>query len=98
MKDYQKKATFIRSSNAMRNVPHCSNSGDIGDEKYHSTLTDKYEKANWAPDFEYDFIQHRHYRLVLDDIGKPLDRFKCSRDMVRAVRAALIGKFFLGRI
>lgn len=85
-------------ANAVPNVPRCSNSGDIGDDTYHSTQTDQIERTNWAPNYAYDLTPHRHYRLILDDIGQPLDSFKCSRDMVRAVCAALIGKFFLSRV
>jgi hypothetical protein len=77
---------LIFQTNKVPNVPYCSSSGDIGDETYHLTQT------------EYDLTPHRHYRLILDDIGQPLDKFKHSHDMVRAVHAALIGKFFFGRV
>jgi hypothetical protein len=85
-------------ANAVPNVPHCSNSGDIGDDTYHLTRTDHFVNQGWNPKYTYDLTPHRHYRLILDDIGQPLDSFKCSRDMVRAVCAALIGKFFLDRV
>jgi serine/threonine protein kinase len=81
-------------ANAVPNVPHCSNSGDIGEDTYHLTRTDQFVNQNWNPKYAYDFTPHRHYRLILDDIGQPLNSFKCSRDMVRAVCAALIGRFF----
>ncbi|KAF8498954.1 hypothetical protein F5888DRAFT_1633507 [Russula emetica] len=76
-------------ANAVPNVPHCLNSGDIGKEIYHSTRTDHFVNQNWNPNYVYDLTSHRHYRLILDDIGQPLDSFKCSQDMVRAVYAAL---------
>ena len=85
-------------ANGVPNVPHCSNSGDIGDDTYHSMQTDRFLNANWAPNYAYDLTPHRHYRLILDDIGQPLDSFNCSRDMVRAVCAALIGQFFLSTV
>jgi serine/threonine protein kinase len=89
----------IFQTNKVSNVPYCSSSGDIGDETYHLMQTNLSSvKANWAPDYVYDLTPHRHYRLILDDIGQPLDKFKCSHDMVRAVHAALIGKFFFGRV
>jgi serine/threonine protein kinase len=81
------------AKNGVRNVPHCSNSGDIGDDRYHLTQTGHFLK--WNPKYAYDLTPRRHYRLILDDIGQPLDSFKCSQDMVRAIYAALIGKFFL---
>jgi len=76
-------------------VPHiaiCSNSGDIGDDTYHSTQTHLFVDADWAPSPKpaAEFTPHRHYRIVLDTIGTPLERFKCSRDMVRAIHASLI--------
>ena len=85
--------------NGVPNVPHCSDSGDVGDDVYHSTRTNLYAKT-WVtdPKYEHDLIPQRHYRLILDDIGQPLHEFKCSRDMVRAIRAALVGKFFLDRV
>ena len=85
-------------ANSVPNVPHCSNSGDIGDDAYHLTRTDHFVHQDWNPRYAYDLTPHRHYCLILDDIGQPLDSFKCSRDMVRAVCAALIGKFFLDRV
>lgn len=33
---------------------------------------------------------HRHYRLVLDTIGRKLENFRCSWEMVNAVYAALV--------
>lgn len=78
------------------NIALCSNSGDIGDDTYHSTQTHCFVDADWAPSpkLATEFTPHRHYRIVLDTIGTPLEQFKCSRDMVRAIRASLIGEFF----
>jgi Fungal protein kinase len=75
------------------NVPRCSNSGDIGDDEYHSPQTGRFVHADWAISSRSDLTLHRHYRLILDDIGQPLDSFARSFDMVRAVYAALRGKF-----
>jgi serine/threonine protein kinase len=79
-------------------VPHialCSNSGDIGDDTYHSTQTHFFFDADWIPSKPAaEFTPHRHYRIVLDTIGTPLERFKCSQDMVRAIHVSLIGEFF----
>ena len=46
----------------------------------------------------YDLTSHRHYRLILNNIGQPLDSFKCNWDMVSTVCAALIGEFFLSGV
>jgi len=39
------------------------------------------------------FIPHRHYRLVLDIIGRSLTTFKSSYEMVAAIRDALYGEY-----
>ena len=81
--------------NAVPNVSHCSNLGDVGDDTYNSTWTDHFVNKSWAPAYKYDLTSHRHYCLILDDIGQPLNSFKYSWDMVRAVYVALLGKCFL---
>jgi hypothetical protein len=77
----------------------CLNSDDIGDDTNHSTQTHLFVDADWvtSPKPAAEFTPHRHYRIVLDTIGTPLEQFKCSRDMVRAIRASLIGEFFGSR-
>lgn len=82
-------------ANSVPNVPRCSNSGDIGDDEYHSTQTNLLVNANWAFSCTPDVTPHRHYRLILDDIGQPLESFERSSDMVQAIYAALIGVFFV---
>src|SRR6266576_134309 len=46
----------------------------------------------------YDLTLYRHYHLILDNIGQPLDSFKCSWNMVHAVCATLISEFFLSGV
>ena len=72
------------------NVPICSLASDIGGP-LHVTYTDQvvHEYLKHKPPH---FIAHRHYRLVLDTIGLPLDNFPCSRMMVQALHAAVRGK------
>ncbi len=78
----------------IRNVPHCSASGDVGKGIYHSTCTSQFANAPWAlTSSKHEFTPHRHHRLILDDVGKRLETFQCSKDMVRAVLAALIGAY-----
>ena len=75
------------------NVPRCSNSGDIGsDDSCHSTQTQKFANEPWCASVNLKFITHRHHRLVLEDIGKPLDGFGSSFNMAKAIYAALEGK------
>lgn len=72
------------------NVPVCSVASDIGG-RLHVTYTDRFVEKY----LEYKpphFTAHRHYRLVLDTIGRKLEEFPCTRVMVEAVRAAVHGK------
>jgi hypothetical protein len=71
-------------ANAVSNIPHCSNSGDIGNNTYHLMQTNQFINQNWNTKYAYDFTPHCHYRLILDDIGQPLNSFKCSWDMAHA--------------
>ena len=76
------------------NVPNCLASGDIGDITYHSTRTHDFIKYTHDPDSK-KIPSHRHHRLVLDTVGRELSRFTCSKDMVRAIHASLIGKYII---
>jgi hypothetical protein len=82
-----------------QDVPHialCFNLGDIGNDTYYSTQTHFFVDVDWAPSPKpaAKFMPHRYYHIVLDTIGTPLKQFKCSWDMVCAICASLIGKFF----
>ena len=76
----------------VRNIPHCLASGDISTTDYHATKTHNFAQAPWACHSHTPFVPHRHYRLVLDIIGRSLTTFKSSYEMVTAVRDSLIGE------
>jgi hypothetical protein len=80
--------------NLVQNVPRCLNCGDIGDETYHTTQTHKFITYR-RKDSVSKFVIHRHYRLVLDTVGRKLYEFKSSKDMLRAIHASLIGKYII---
>jgi hypothetical protein len=72
------------------NIPYCSRAGDVGDVTYHKSRThDFLVKYNLR--IPEHLTPHRHYRLVLDTIGRKLENFNCSWEMVNAVYAALVG-------
>ncbi|KAH9039778.1 hypothetical protein EDB85DRAFT_1813484, partial [Lactarius pseudohatsudake] len=50
----------------------------------------RFANEPWVLKSTHEFTHHCHHRLILDDVGKKLNTFRCSRDMVRAVHAALI--------
>ena len=83
----------ILSAVKVPNIPHCSASGDIGDDLYHLTSTSRFAKASWAVKSTQELTPHQHHRLILDDIGKRLETFRCSKDMVSAIQAALTGVY-----
>lgn len=77
----------------VQHVSQCVASGDILSEDYHATKTQKYVTAGWACRSTTQFLPHRHYRLCLRTVGCVLMEYKSSREMVSAVRDALIGEF-----
>lgn len=77
----------------VRNIPACLASGDIFTSDYHTTITHSYATKAWACHSHTHFIRHRHYRLVLDVIGRPLIQYISSFEMVSAVRDAVVGEF-----
>ena len=72
------------------NIPVCALGSDIGDG-FHCSQTNDFV-GNFLPYDAPHFTPLRHYRLVLDTIGQKLEDFRSSKQMVRAVRAALRGK------
>jgi hypothetical protein len=74
------------------NIAGCIASGDILTTAYHATKTASYTSAEWACFTEAHFVPHRHYRLVLDVIGRSLLAFRSSYEMVAAVRDAVLGR------
>jgi hypothetical protein len=50
----------------------CSNSGDIGDDLYHSTQTHSFIDADWAPSPKpaAEFTPHRHYISKMENFLK----------------------------
>ena len=76
----------------IHNIPCCLVSGDVLTTQYHETKTLYYMKQPCACHSDAHFLPHRHYRLALDIIRRPLIVFDSSYQMVRAVRDALIGE------
>ncbi|KAF8487817.1 hypothetical protein F5888DRAFT_1624165, partial [Russula emetica] len=66
------------------NIPSCLLAGDVGADIYHQTQTHKV-----GNDMNYKLTPHRHYRIVLGTIGRKLEEFKCTREFVNAMYAAL---------
>jgi hypothetical protein len=76
----------------VKNIPLCMDFCDVGGVRYHQTQTRLFSKAVWLPGgLRLSISVLRHHPLILDTVGKNLDEFSSSRQMVRAVCAALVG-------
>jgi hypothetical protein len=73
------------NENNVQNIPLCVDFSD-GDGLNHETHTQRF-----TCELGSSFPRRRHHRLILDTVGKPLKEFASSRELVRAVRAAIIG-------
>jgi hypothetical protein len=78
------------------NIPSYLVADDVGNETYHRSRTDEivdsqdFELRNHRP--RWKLTPHRHYRIVLQTIGRQLKDFNCTREFVQAMYAALKGK------
>ncbi|KAG1868916.1 hypothetical protein C8R48DRAFT_598373, partial [Suillus tomentosus] len=73
----------------VRNVATCIACHDVPSLPQQRMQTLKFANASWACHHEH-LTPHIHYRLVLNLVGKPLIQFISSRQVVEAVRDALI--------
>jgi len=86
--------TYARlHEHGVHNIAECSLAEDVGEERFHRTWTQDFNGKSGVLQDSVHFVAHRHYRLVLDKIGRKLESFACSKELVRAVYHALIGKF-----
>ena len=74
-------------------IPHCYRAGDISNELYHTSRTHEFNPEPGLPYHSPHLVPHRHYRLVLDTIGRPLETFSRSWELVNTVYDALRGEF-----
>ena len=65
----------ILSAAKVPNIPHCSASGDIGNDLYHLTSTSHFTNASWVVKSTQELTPHQHHRLILDDISERLETF-----------------------
>jgi len=73
-------------------IPLCVDSCDMGDNKFHETKTGEFSNAAWVPSgFKFSFSKLRHHRLILDAVGKKLEQFSSTKELVCAIRDALVG-------
>jgi hypothetical protein len=78
--------------NKVPNIPHCSCTTDVGDNITHMSQMHEFISKYGEPFVPTQFVPHRHYHLILDNIGWKLQEFQCSQEMVNAVHASLVGE------
>jgi Fungal protein kinase len=72
----------------VRNTPTCVDFSNRG----HYTHTQRFIRESWRHNnLAFSLPLRRHHRLILDTVGKPLENFASSKELVRAVRAAMTG-------
>lgn len=75
----------------VKNIPRCVDFCDFEDH-YHQTQTHTFAEQSWVPqEYKYSIPSRRLHCLILDTEGRKLEDFTSSREMVKAVRAAIIG-------
>ena len=83
-------ATLRRHS--VPNIHHCLLAGDVSEDDYHRSQMDKFTGRFWNHPNMQTVMPHWHYCLVLGTIGKKLHEFNKSQQLVKAMRASLLGK------
>jgi hypothetical protein len=78
---------------AVPNIPHCLHYTNVGADIYHTSRTHKFVGKYGTQHVSTQIVPHRHYCLVLDTIGRKLQDFKCSKEVVKAVHAALLSEW-----
>ncbi|KAH9953564.1 kinase-like domain-containing protein, partial [Russula dissimulans] len=75
--------------NNVPNIPPCLLSSDVGDDTYHASQTHEIVHEHITHHTYPEITSHRHYRIVLGVIGKQLENFDRSWEVVNAMHAAL---------
>ncbi|EPQ50691.1 hypothetical protein GLOTRDRAFT_17582, partial [Gloeophyllum trabeum ATCC 11539] len=85
MRDMLTEGQVLRrlNLNAVDHVPTLVCDGDVGEQR---TATQNYPSKDSAP-----LRAHRHYRVVVEEIGSPLDEFKNARELIEIVYHCLLG-------
>jgi hypothetical protein len=72
--------------------PNTASCGTEAQGNFHVTQTDKYSTCNesWCK-LKPLMQSYRHYRIVLDTVGRDLSSFESSKELLNAVLDAMIG-------
>jgi len=94
LKDIEPEGELYRQlhKNGVCNIPSCLSAGDVGPDTHHQTQTHDVTKEVIDNSTCYKLTPHRHYRIVLGTVGRRLEEFKCTEELVNAMYAALKGE------
>jgi hypothetical protein len=73
------------------NIPSYELSMDIGNDTHKSRTHETINKVKGNVT-HWKLVPHRHYRLVLSTVGRRLEKFKSTSEVVNAMYAALKGE------
>lgn len=60
---------------------------------YHSTLADQYSESPWRVGPGMKLTPRKHYRLVEDNVGRPLAKFKNAQELTQVLVDVIEGVF-----
>ena len=75
------------AANGVSHIPRLACAGDVGGQR---TRTHDFTDEDWCCG-EPAVRQHRHYRLVLKDVGRPLSKFNSTRELCQVLLEAIMG-------
>jgi len=81
--------------NSVPNIPSCLVAGDVGNDAYHRSQTHEVMDKHVARHPCWTLTPHRHYRIVLGLVGRRLEKFDRTFEVVNAMSAALVGKMLI---
>ncbi|KZT19651.1 hypothetical protein NEOLEDRAFT_1141783 [Neolentinus lepideus HHB14362 ss-1] len=76
----------VLNDEGVSNIAQVLCHGDVRDQ---ATVTADYVNASWALETR-TLSKHKHYRIVLDAVGRTLDKASSSRVIVKAIRDILV--------
>ncbi|KAI0253866.1 hypothetical protein BJV78DRAFT_1122546, partial [Lactifluus subvellereus] len=77
----------VLNGHNVKNIPQCVEFCDFGWDCYHETQTRSFYDQPWLPQGLQSIPIRRHHRLVLDTVGKRLDQFSNSHELVCTIHA-----------
>jgi hypothetical protein len=79
--------------NNVPNIPPCLLSGDVdSNDTHHTSRTHEIVDEHFTHNSHWNITPYRHYRIVLGVVGRRLEKFNRTWEVVNAMHAALKGQ------